>query len=87
MIFAFVPFIVSRCLVSTVEEPLLWDTSILGTPPSRGQKIWPRKNVHIIFVSIISVGWTPLFRGKGHFLWVPKPGFNLHSGDTLTLKK
>ena len=20
----------------------------------------------------------PLFRGKGHFVWVPKPGFNHH---------
>ena len=68
-----------------------WGTSPLGhlysRHTSRGQKIWPLKNVHIIFESIISVGWTPLFRGKGHFLWVPKPGFNLHSGDTLTLKK
>ena len=27
---------------------------------------------------------TPLFRGKGHFLWVPNPSFTLHSGDTLT---
>ena len=83
MIFAFVPFILSRCLVSTVEEPLLWDTSILGTSPV-DTKCGPLKNVHI---SIISVGWTPLFRGKGYFFWVPKPGFNLHSGDTLTLKK
>ena len=26
-------------------EPLLWDTSIQGTPPFRGHKIWLRKNV------------------------------------------
>ena len=25
--------------------------------------------------------------GKGTFFWVPKPGFNLYSGDTLALKK
>ena len=29
----------------------------------------------------------PLFRGKGHFFWAPKPQFNLHSGDVLALKK
>ena len=28
-----------------------------------------------------------LFGGKGHFSWVPKPGFKLHSGDTLALIK
>ena len=26
-------------------------------------------------------------RGKEHFFWGPKPGSNLHSGDTLALKK
>ena len=25
-------------------------------------------------------------QGKGHFFWVPKHGFNLHSGDTYTCK-
>ena len=38
-----------------------------------------------------SIGWcynnagqglTPLFREKGDFFWVPKPGFNLHTVDT-----
>ena len=30
----------------------------------------------------------PLFtRGKEHFFWGPKPGSNLHSEDTLALKK
>ena len=47
-------------------------------------RLWSRKNVHIILVSITSVEETPLFRGKGHFFWVPKPGFKLHLGDTLT---
>ena len=36
------------------------------------------ENVHIIFVSITSVEGTPLFRGKGHFFWVPRPRLNLH---------
>ena len=31
--------------VQTAVEPLFWDTSIQGTPPFRGHKIWPRKNV------------------------------------------
>ena len=34
---------------------LLWDTSIQGIPPFRGHKICSLKNVHIIFVSFISV--------------------------------
>ena len=53
-----------------IVEPLLWDTSIQGTPPFRGHKIWSRKNVHIIFVSVTSVVGAPLFRGKGNFSWV-----------------
>ena len=31
--------------VQTTVEPLFWNTSIQGTPPFRGHKIWPRKNV------------------------------------------
>ena len=29
---------------------------------------------------------TPPFREQEHFFWVPKAGFNLHSGDTLAIK-
>ena len=65
-------------------EPLHWETSIQGTPPFRGHKIWSRKNTHIIFAPITSIAGTPLFRGKGHFFWFSKPVFNLHSGDILT---
>ena len=56
----------------TAVESHLWDTSIKGTPqaPFRERKIWSRKNVHIIFVFVIST--DPLFRRKGHFFWVPK---------------
>ena len=68
--------------ISPTVEPLLWDTSIQGSPPFRGHKIWSRKNVHMIFVSIPSSVGTPLFRGKAHIFWVPKPGVNLHSEDT-----
>ena len=67
-------------------EPLLWGTSVQGTPPFRGHKIWknlPGKIPHIIFVSVTSVEGTPLFRGNGQFFWVTKPRFNLHLGDTL----
>ena len=68
-------------------EPLHYDTSFEGTSPFRGHKIWSRRNVHIIFVSVTSIEGTPLFRGKGRILRVPKRGFNLHSGDTLAIKK
>ena len=44
---------------STVKT-LLWDTSIQGTPPSRGHKIWSLNNVHIIFGSVTSIQGTPL---------------------------
>ena len=51
----------------------------VGTPLFRGHlhsgvhKLWPWKNVDIIFVSVTSVEGIPLFRGKGHFLG-PKEG-------------
>ena len=45
------------------------------------------KNVHTIIVFATSIEGTPLFRGEGHFFWVPKPAFNLPSGNTLVLKK
>ena len=68
-------------------SPLIWDTSIQETPQSRGHKIWSLKNVHIIFVFPMSIeGTLPLFRGKRHFFWVLKPGFNFHSGETLAIK-
>ena len=53
----------------------------------QGHKIWSWNNAHIIFVSITSVEGTPLFRGKGHIVWVPKPRFILHSGDMTDYKK
>ena len=74
-------------LRSATMEPLLWDTSIQGTSPFRGHKIWSQKNALIIFVLVTTIDGTPLFRGKGHILWVLKLGFTLHSGDTLTFKR
>ena len=53
------------------------DTFIQGT-----QTLVPVKRPHNL---CISVEGTPVFRG--HFFWVPKPKFNLHSGDTIARKK
>ena len=39
-------------------EPLLWDTSIQGTPPFRRHKIWSQKSAHIIFESISGALWV-----------------------------
>ena len=77
-------YVFSQLQRSTVEL-LLWDTSIQGTPPFRGHKIWSLKNVHIIFIFVTSVEETPLFRGKGTLFL--GPGFNLLPGDTLVLEK
>ena len=52
-----------RKLVSCIQWNLLWNTSIQGTTPLRGHKIWSRKNAHIIFVSITSIDGTPLLTG------------------------
>ena len=73
-------------LPHTAVESHLWDTSIKGTPqaPFRGRKIWSRKNVHIIFVFVIST--DPLFRGKGHFFWVPKPWLTSIQGTPCNQK-
>ena len=73
-------------------EPLLWDTSIQGTPPFRAQNSVP-ENVHISFVfftSIEGTSWHYLAEFEGtpyNFFLIQKPGFNLHSGDTLAIKK
>ena len=74
--------------MSNMVEALIWDTSIQGTPLFKGHKIWSQKNVHIIFVFVI----CDLFKGQLYsgerdtFFWVPKPRFNLHSGDTFVVK-
>ena len=74
--------------VSTVKysgtSPLghfyLRDTSIKGT-----QNLLTEKCSHNL--CICDLYSTSLFRGKGHFFWVPKPRLNLHSGDTQAVKK
>ena len=38
---------------------------------------------YITFLFVTSIEGTSLFRGKEHFFWVPKPGFNLHSRGIL----
>ena len=67
--------------VKSTVAALLWDTYI------QGNKMWLWKNVHVILGTTISIERTPLITGKGHFFSVLKPRFNLHSGDTLALKK
>ena len=80
--------LVAPCDESITVKPLLRDTFIQGTLLFRAQKILSRKNVHIIFVFATSMEGTLLFtRGKGHFFWIPKPGVNLHLGETLAIKK
>ena len=71
-------------------EPLLWlghlysrDTSIKGT-----QHLVPEKCPQNLCICMIaSIEGTPLFRAKGHFFRIQKLWFNLHSEDTLALKK
>ena len=78
------PTFVDDCLPSMVE-PVLWDTSIQGTPPFRGHKIWSWKNCnYIIFVPVTSTEGTTLFKGKEHFSGSPNQ-FNLCSGNALAL--
>ena len=45
-----------------------------------------QKTVHVIFVSVTSIEGSPPSREKGHFSWVPKNRFNLHSRNTLAPK-
>ena len=69
--------------LSHTVESLLWDTSVPRTPPLTGYKTGSWKTFHIIFLPVTSIKRTNLFRGKRPSFWVPKPGFNLHPGDTL----
>ena len=57
----------------------------LGLLLIEGKIHWsPRKMfTYITFLFVTSFEGTSLFRGKEHFLWVLKPGFNLHSRDIL----
>ena len=44
----------------------------------------PRKMfTYITFLFVTFVKMDISFRGKEHFFWIPKPGFNLHSRDIL----
>ena len=63
-------------------EPFQWDTSIQGTLPFRGQKIWPGKCSHNLCICYLLSEGAPLFKKRGHF----KPRFSLYSGDTLAFK-
>ena len=75
-----------------IVKPFLWDTSIQGTHPFRGHKIRSRRNVQIIFVFIISIEGTPLFKERGTFSGSRNPdltsiqGTPEHSKTDLPLK-
>ena len=48
----------------------------------------PEKYLHDLVVFVTSIEGTPaLLRGRGHLFWVSKRWFNLHSADTLAIKK
>ena len=64
---------------SIYSETSPWDTSIHGT-----QNLVPEQCAEALH---LLEGHLYLGVGKGHFFWVSKPGFNLHSGNTLALKK
>jgi len=69
------------------RAPIVRFNRYSGTSPLGHFYSRDTKNVHIIFVCVTSFEGTPLLRGKGHFFKVPTPTLNLHSGDTLALKK
>ena len=95
-------FLAIKVYTNTVEpifdEPLYSVTSPLGYLYSRDtsiqgtQKIWSRKNVQIIFVFIISIEGTPLFKERGTFSGSRNPdltsiqGTPEHSKIDLPLK-
>ena len=55
------------------------------TPIQEIENMIPEKCSHNLW--ICHPYWKDTsIQGKGHFFWVPKPGFNLHSGDTYALK-
>ena len=63
-------------------------TSLLGHFYSGGvQTLVSEKRPYNLFIRYLCWKDTRLFREKGHFFWVPKPKFNVHSEDTLGLKK
>lgn len=77
-----------QMLISVLHENICKNHQILrrimsfGTPPFMGHKQGSKKSVHINFLFLTyDKLQTPLFRGKGHFLWVSKSGVDLHSGD------
>ena len=58
----------SRNWNNLTVEPLLWYSSIQGTPPLREHRIWSQKNVQIIFVFVTSIEETPLLSGTQNLL-------------------
>ena len=61
-------------------EPLVWDSSNQGT-----QNLIPEKCSHNLCICYLCWRDTSI-QGKETLFLVRKPGFKLHSGDTLALK-
>ena len=70
---------------------LQWNL-FFGTPPFKGHlysgdaKFGPGKMFTSSLYLLLLLNGIPLFKGKGHFFWVPKPEINFHSEETLALK-
>ena len=80
----------SRNWNNLTVEPLLWYSSIQGTPPLRKHRIWSQKNVQIILVFVTSIEETLLLSGHKicshknvHIIFVLFPLLkgHLYSGD------
>ena len=83
---SFAEFSVATCRLKHPVRSHLCNLSF-GKPLFKGHlHSGDTKFVLILFVSVTSVEGRPQFSGTGHYFWIPKPGFNRHSGDTLVLK-
>ena len=63
----------------TVTTHLEWN-------PIQGTQNFVRERRPHDIISVTYIEGTPLFKGKRQVFLVLKPGFNLHTGDTLALK-
>ena len=89
-------FFAIKVYTNTVEplfdEPVYSVTSVLGYRFSRdtsiqgAQNLVPEKCWDNLCICYLYWRDTSI-QGKRHFFGVTKPGFNLHSGDTVALKK
>ena len=61
-------------------KPLFWGTFIQLTPMFKSHIVppLPRKQVHIIFLSVTSIEWTPLFSGTSVLVLRLSPEWRIH---------